>query len=207
MPVGHSPIAHAIMRTHMLVAITREISRSLQACELTHLARTGIDLPLAYAQHERYRGALEELGCRVLSLPAADELPDAVFVEDTAVVLDEVAIVTRPGAASRRGETTSIAEALRSYRPVVQIEEPGTLEGGDRPQVGAPDIRRRVRTQQSAGHRATCLAGRALRLLGDGSARLGMPPPEVCRDRGRARFASRKSSVGRPVPLQRIRRP
>ncbi len=119
------------MRTHMLVAITREISRSLQACELTHLARTGIDLPLAYAQHERYRGALEELGCRVLSLPAADELPDAVFVEDTAVVLDEVAIVTRPGAASRRGETTSIAEALRSYRPVVQIEEPGTLEGGD----------------------------------------------------------------------------
>ncbi len=115
----------------MLVAIIREVSRSLSACELTHLPRTGIDLPLARLQHERYRDAIGRLGCQVLSLPAADEFPDAVFVEDAAIVLDELAIVTRPGAESRRGETRSIAEVLRSYRRIAQIDEPGTLEGGD----------------------------------------------------------------------------
>jgi dimethylargininase len=101
------------------------------ACELTHLAREPIDLELAAAQHADYEEALDRLGFTVLELEAQPELPDSVFVEDTAVVLDELAIITRPGAASRRPETLTIAEALAPVRPLQQIEAPGTLDGGD----------------------------------------------------------------------------
>jgi dimethylargininase len=98
---------------------------------LTHIARTPIDVAAAMAQHERYEDALRTLGCRIERLPDAPELPDSVFVEDTAVVLDEVAIVTRPGAESRRAETPSIAAALRRHRTVLEMTEPATLDGGD----------------------------------------------------------------------------
>jgi dimethylargininase len=123
--------ARAMIGGHMLMAITREVSESLGACELTHLPRVGVDLPLARHQHRRYQAVLERLGCRVVSLPAADDLPDSVFVEDVAIVLDELAVVTRPGAGSRRPETTLIADALRTYRRIARIEAPGTLDGGD----------------------------------------------------------------------------
>jgi dimethylargininase len=79
---------------------------------------------------------LTELGVRVLSLPADPLFPDGVFVEDPAIVLDEVAIITRPGAESRRGETQSIASALEKFRELRTIREPGTLEGGDVVRVG-----------------------------------------------------------------------
>jgi dimethylargininase len=115
----------------MLIAVTREVSRSLESCELTHLPRTFIDLRLARLQHGLYCDALRRLGCEVMSLPASDDYPDAVFVEDAAVVLDEIAIITRPGAESRRGETASIAEALGARRTILQIHEPGILDGGD----------------------------------------------------------------------------
>lgn len=120
----------------MLLALTRGVSDSLAACELTHLRRTPIDLGLAREQHGRYEDALRRAGCRVVSMPALHEFPDAVFVEDVAVILDEIAIITRPGAQSRRPETTTVAAALESWRPVVQIEEPGTVEGGDVLRVG-----------------------------------------------------------------------
>jgi dimethylargininase len=115
----------------MLVAITRGVSDGLGACELTHLTRTPIDIGLAREQHRGYEDALRRSGCRVVSLPPLHDLPDAVFLEDVALVLDELAIVTRPGAQSRRPETASIAAALKTYRTVVQIEAPGTLDGGD----------------------------------------------------------------------------
>ncbi len=115
----------------MPVAITRGVSASLASCELTHLARAPIDLNLACAQHAAYEAALERAGCRVVCLPPLDDCPDAVFVEDVAVVLDEIAIVTRPGAESRRGEVESVARALGGYRSVRRIEPPGTLDGGD----------------------------------------------------------------------------
>jgi dimethylargininase len=115
----------------MLIALTREISPAIASCELTHLPRAPIDLALARAQHAEYEKCLATAGCRVSRLAAGDEMPDSVFVEDTAVVLPEVAIITRPGAASRRGETSAVAEALRSYRPLAQIEAPGTMDGGD----------------------------------------------------------------------------
>jgi len=115
----------------MLIAVTREVSRSIANCELTHLSRVQIDLELARLQHLRYQQALAELGCKVVSLPEQPELPDAVFVEDVAIVLDECAVITRPGAESRRPETGPMAEKLGEYRKLVFIEAPGTLDGGD----------------------------------------------------------------------------
>ncbi|MBI5835975.1 MAG: dimethylargininase [Candidatus Eisenbacteria bacterium] len=115
----------------MRIAITREISAALARCELTHLERREIDLPLARRQHADYERALESLGCRVVRLPQDPDLPDSVFVEDVAVVLGELAVLTRPGAPSRRGETPAVEAALRPYRRLRRIEEPGTLDGGD----------------------------------------------------------------------------
>ena len=115
----------------MLVAITREVSPAIGDCELTHLERSSIDVGVARAQHVAYTATLADLGCRVEQLPAEPDLPDSVFVEDVAVVLDEVAIITRPGAESRRGERPTIEEALTPYRPLDRIEAPGTIDGGD----------------------------------------------------------------------------
>jgi len=100
-------------------------------CELTYLPRTDIDIELARAQHGAYAKALERLGCRLVSLPEEPDLPDSVFVEDAAVVLDEIAIITRPGAASRRPETVSVARVLGEYRELMFMQPPGTLDGGD----------------------------------------------------------------------------
>ena len=113
------------------IAITREISPAIEHCELTHLERTTIDLARARAQHEAYEHALRELGCEVKRLPTTDTMPDSVFIEDAAVVLDELAVITRPGAESRRAETAAVSAAVRSYRPVAAILAPGTLDGGD----------------------------------------------------------------------------
>lgn len=115
----------------MLIAITRGVSARIGTCELTRLERNAIDVDRARRQHRAYEEALATLGCRVESLPALDDLPDAVFVEDAAVVLDEIAIVTRPGAESRRPEAAEIAPALAKHRRVTFIQPPGTLDGGD----------------------------------------------------------------------------
>ena len=113
------------------IAVTRKISSAMARCELTHLQRTPIDVALAREQHHAYEQVLRDLGCRIETLPEEPELADSVFVEDTAIVLDEVAVITRPGAASRRPEAASIAAVLGKYRTLVRIEDPGTLDGGD----------------------------------------------------------------------------
>lgn len=113
------------------IAITRGVSPAIEHCELVHQERRPIDVALARRQHRLYEEALATLGCRVEALPADPELADSVFVEDTAIVLDEVAVITRPGAASRRPETAAIARALTPYRHLVSIDPPGTLDGGD----------------------------------------------------------------------------
>lgn len=120
----------------MLIAVTREVSPSLNKCELTHLARTEIDVELANEQHRRYQSALAGFGCKVVVLPAEPGLPDAVFVEDTAVVLDEIGVLGRAGVESRRPEVSSIAGILAQYRQLAAIRPPGTLEGGDVLRVG-----------------------------------------------------------------------
>jgi dimethylargininase len=115
----------------MLLALTRDISAALTRCELTHRAREPIDLDLARAQHAAYEACLRDAGCRVERLAAEPDMPDSVFIEDTAIVFDEVAIMTRPGAASRRGETAAVAGALERYRPLHRMESPATADGGD----------------------------------------------------------------------------
>ncbi|MGZ5433111.1 MAG: dimethylarginine dimethylaminohydrolase family protein, partial [Thermoanaerobaculia bacterium] len=114
-----------------MIAVTRDVPRSIELCQLTHRDREPIDFARAMVQHGDYRKLLASLGCEVVSLPADDAYPDCVFVEDAAIVLDDVAVITRPGAESRRGETRVIADALAPYRPLVHIEAPATLDGGD----------------------------------------------------------------------------
>ncbi len=114
-----------------LLAVTREVSPSIDHCELSFQGRDRIDLGRAIAQHQGYERCLSDLGARVISLPAEPELPDAVFVEDAALVLDEVAVLTNMGAASRRPESKSIAATLARYRPLAFLADPATLDGGD----------------------------------------------------------------------------
>ena len=120
----------------MIMAITREISPAFQDCQLTHLARAPIDLDRARAQHADYEWALVEAGCTVRRLHATADMPDSVFVEDIAVVFEQLTVITRPGAAARRVETPAVVEALErlqsvSYMPMFTIEAPGTVDGGD----------------------------------------------------------------------------
>lgn len=120
----------------MLIALSRQVSSSINDCELTHLTREHIDLKLARYQHHNYIKTLLNAGCTVINLPEEPTLPDAVFVEDIVFVLDELAVLTRPGAASRRAESSSVAAALASFREVHTIKSPATLDGGDILQIG-----------------------------------------------------------------------
>jgi dimethylargininase len=119
-----------------IIALTREVSPAIGRCELTHLERTAIDPELAAAQHEAYEACLTAAGCTVQRLDASSHMPDSVFIEDTAVVFDEIAVIARPGASSRRAETIAVEEALVRYRAVQCVEPPGTLDGGDVLRVG-----------------------------------------------------------------------
>jgi dimethylargininase len=114
-----------------VIALIRAVPDALAACELTHLERVPIDVARAREQHAAYRRMLAALGCGIVDVPPAHDRPDSVFVEDAAVVVDEMAIITRPGAASRRSETTAIAETLGAFRQLRFLVEPATLDGGD----------------------------------------------------------------------------
>ena len=114
-----------------MIAILRDVSPSLAACELSFLERSPIDVERARAQHAHYAAELTALGCSIEWLTPLPANADAVFVEDTAVVLPQVAVITRPGVVSRRGEVESVAASLATHRPLRRIAAPGTLEGGD----------------------------------------------------------------------------
>ena len=115
----------------MRIAITRALSPEIGRCELSYIDRQPIDYRRAAAQHDEYERLLAAHGCTIVHAAPLPDMPDGVFVEDAAVVLDDVAIITRPGAASRRGETSSVAEVLKRYRKLRQIQVPATLDGGD----------------------------------------------------------------------------
>lgn len=119
-----------------LTAITRPVSATINDCELSFHARQRIDVAKAAAQHEAYENCLAKLGVRIVSLRAEPDFPDAVFVEDTAVVVDEVAVISNMGAKSRRPETASVAETLMHYRLLNFLVEPATLDGGDVLRIG-----------------------------------------------------------------------
>jgi dimethylargininase len=114
-----------------LIAITRGVSPAIVRCELTHVPRVPIDPVQAAAQHVEYERALTRMGCSVQRLDTEPDMPDSVFVEDTAVVLDELAVIMRPGAESRRREVPRVAGALADHRRTATIDAPGAIDGGD----------------------------------------------------------------------------
>jgi len=120
----------------MDLALTRDVSPRIARCELTFLERQPIDYKRAVAQHQEYCRTLAGLGLEVLRIPADAACPDCCFVEDAAVVLDELAVLTRMGSASRRPESPAVARALAPHRSVVEMEPPATLDGGDVLAVG-----------------------------------------------------------------------
>ncbi len=99
-----------------------------------NLGRPGY--PLILQQHHAYRQALLSLGLDVIVLPAEPAYPDAYFVEDPAIITPKIAVITCPGAPSRRGEETTLEPFLEYYRPLHHIQPPGTLDGGDVLMVG-----------------------------------------------------------------------
>ncbi len=115
----------------MLTAITRAVSPAIVSCELSFIDRKPIALATAQEQHQAYEKLLEKLGARVISLPAEPDLPDSMFVEDPAIVLDELAVILPLGTATRRREAPSLAQALARFRKLEHVSLPGTLEGGD----------------------------------------------------------------------------
>ena len=116
-------------------AFTRAVSARLPECQLTHLQRVPIDAAKAAEQHACYERALSDAGFEIVRLPELADDPDAVFVEDTALLLGEHAVITRPGAASRIGETHSTAEGLAGQFTLHRIEA-GFLDGGDVLRIG-----------------------------------------------------------------------
>ncbi len=115
----------------MLTAMTREINAAMNSCELTFLTRDKIDMDLAKQQHQQYQSVLSSLGCEIVIVPTESNLADSVFIEDTAVVLDEVAVLCRPATALRGQEVAGVENVLQHYRTLISIQSPGTLEGGD----------------------------------------------------------------------------
>jgi dimethylargininase len=120
----------------MLTAITRAVSAAIVNCELTFVARQPIDLEKACAQHRAYELLLEKLGARVHSLSAEPDLPDSMFVEDPALVLEELAVIMPLGTVARRREAHSLAQTLANFRQLEYVTLPGTMEGGDILRVG-----------------------------------------------------------------------
>lgn len=115
----------------MTIAITRKVSPRFNECEITHIERTPIDVNVARSQHDEYVRVLSDLGCQVIELAEEPDFPDSVFVEDTAFILPEVAVITRPGADSRRPEVESIIPALSPHRKLIRVTEPASVDGGD----------------------------------------------------------------------------
>lgn len=151
----------------MRIAVTREPSSSLGAGERTFRPHEPIDIEIARAQHAEYRRALAECGARVVTLPALDELPDAVFVEDAAIVLDEVALLLPMGVESRRQEPGEVAGELAKWREVVGFPEDCRAEGGDVVRLGRTLYVGRTSRTDASGIRAlsTAAATRGYRVI------------------------------------------
>ena len=119
-----------------MLALTHLPSPNMASCELTHIAREPIDLAVAARQHEAYCGMLRDCGFEVRTLDANLRYPDCVFIEDTAIVLDEVAVLASMGAESRRAEPGGIEPELRRHHEILRIKPPATIEGGDVLRIG-----------------------------------------------------------------------
>ncbi len=142
------------------LALTHAPSPKMAQCQLTHLARVPIDLDLASRQHAEYCRALAECGATVRTLKANLEFPDCAFIEDTAIVLDEVAVVTSMGAPSRRKEPEGVLPELRKHREVRRVELSATIEGGDVLRIGRKLLVGHTARTNRAGIEALAAAAR-----------------------------------------------
>jgi len=115
----------------MLVALTHVVSPHIGRCELSFLERSPINYDRAVEQHEEYCTVLRDCWLRVIELSVNRSYPDCTFIEDTAVVVDELAIMASMGAESRRGEVRGVESELTNYREITHIRLPATLDGGD----------------------------------------------------------------------------
>lgn len=120
----------------MTFALLNRPSTALSECTLTYISRNSIDFHRAMEQHMAYAKALEDLGVEVKILNLNKTMPDGVFIEDTAVVLDELAVITSMGTPDRRNELPEITAEVRKYRKAVEIPLPATIEGGDVLRIG-----------------------------------------------------------------------
>jgi dimethylargininase len=123
-------------KNKLLTAIAHKPSPYLNKCQLTYLPAAEINLEKANLQHESYCRMLSDLGLRVINLDKNLAMPDCAFVEDTAIVLDEIAIITPMGVSSRQEETKLIEKELAGFRPVKKIYPPAKIEGGDVLRIG-----------------------------------------------------------------------
>lgn len=141
-------------------AITRDIPQSLPQCQLTHIDREPIDVDRAAWQHRQYLDWLGAAGVDVTMLPAEASMPDSAFVEDCAVVLDQLALVPQMGAAARRPETAAIEKELAKYRPIRRLDANCTLDGGDVLTIGrSVYVGISKRTTETAAHHIQDLLG------------------------------------------------
>lgn len=115
----------------MLIGLTHAVSPDIAGCEVTYIERDPVDYERAARQHAEYCGLLKRRGLRVETLSESADCPDSCFVEDTAIVFDEVAIIASMGAPSRRAERGAVQKFLARHRPLAFIELPATIDGGD----------------------------------------------------------------------------
>jgi dimethylargininase len=118
------------------IALTRGISAGIDRCEVSFIDRVAIDLQKMKQQHRAYEEMLRSMGYEVIQIPADDSCPDCCFIEDTALLLDEIAVITYPGSVARRGEVPGVVPTIEKYRKTLRIEPPATLEGGDVLRIG-----------------------------------------------------------------------
>src|SRR5215467_11478353 len=125
------------MMANKKVALTRGVSAGIDQCEVSFIDRVPIDVHKMKQQHRTYEDMLRSEGFEVIQIPADDSCPDCCFIEDTALVLDEIAVITYPGSVARRGEVPGVIPTIQKYRKtVLKIEPPATLEGGDVLRIG-----------------------------------------------------------------------
>ena len=147
--------------------------------ERTYVDDAPIDGALALRQHQQYQDALRRCGARVVSLPACQDLADCVFVEDTAIVADEIAVMMSMGAPSRRDEVPSIEAALREFRTIAHVTLPARIDGGDVVRSGRDVFVGLSQRTNAAGVDALRGHPRALRLFGDGGSGPRLSAPQV----------------------------
>ncbi len=179
-----------------LTAITRAVSPSMNQCQLAFVERQNIDIGKAVAQHGQYQACLASLGIAVVSLPAAPDYPDAVFVEDPAIVLDEVAIMTRMGAESRRGESAEPGRSPGAV-PAAALDlwsRHARRRGRSAHRLQA--IRGQIRAEQCLRHRSVGARVGPVRIFRRSRGHATLPAPQVGVHISGARYGPGQSRLG-----------